>query len=101
MISKIEALVRNFLRADADALYLVPGEKIFLMRGSSRAVVGRENLSEESFRGVAGELVPGGPVETLAQMRHKGIYRVDDTLEPVEIQFGRSGTSAAIMITRA
>ena len=57
-----------------------PGEKIFLMRGTGRAVVGRENLSEESFRGVAGELVPGGPVETLAQMRHRIVYRIDETL---------------------
>jgi len=101
LISKIEALVRNFLRTSADALYLVPGEKIFLMRGAQRTVVGRENLSDESFRGVAGELVPGGPIETLAQMGHKVSYRVDDTLPPVQIQFGRSGASAAMMIRRA
>ena len=101
MASKIEALVRNFLKTDGEALYLVPGEKIFLLKGTSKVIVGREPLSEESFRAVAGELVPGAPVESLAAMRHRIPFRLDEATETVEIQFGRSGESTAIMIGRA
>ena len=42
MPSKVAALVRNFLGAESDALCLVPGEKLFLMKGVSKVVVGRE-----------------------------------------------------------
>ncbi|MEO6323702.1 MAG: type IV pilus twitching motility protein PilT [Thermoanaerobaculia bacterium] len=101
MASKIEALVRNFLKTDGDALYLVPGEKIFLMKGASKVIVGREPLGEESFRAVAGELVPGAPVESLSAMRHRVPFRLDEATEPVDIQFGRSGEATAIMISRA
>jgi len=99
--SKVEALVRNFLRTDADALYLVPGERMYLMRGNARTVVGREGLSEDSFRAVAGELVPGGPVETLTQLRHRMTFRTDETQPLVDIQFDRLGNQPAIVITRA
>lgn len=100
MPSKTEALVRNFLKTDGDALYLVPGEKIFLVKGTNKIVVGRENLSDESFRAVSAELVPGAPAESLAAMKHRTPFRVDESSEPVEIQFGRSGSSVAIMICR-
>ena len=55
MSSKVAALVKNFFNTDADALCLVPGEKLYLMRGITKTVVGREVLSEESFRAVAAE----------------------------------------------
>ena len=101
MPSKVEALVRNFLRTDADALFLVPGERMFLMKGAQRAVVGREPLSLESFLAVSEELAPGELPEALAQRRQRVPIRLDLISEPVEVRFGSSGASAAVMIVRA
>lgn len=101
MPSKVEALVRNFLRTDGDALYLVPGERIFMIKGTAKAVVGREGLSEESFRAVGAELAPGERIETLVESRRVIPFQVDAASPSVEILFGRSAASLAIMIRRA
>lgn len=101
MARNVEALVRNFLKTSGDALYLVPGERIFLIRGTQKVVVGREEVSDDSFRAVAAELAPGTPVESLADQRLRVPYRLDETSDPVEIVFGRSGGAFALMITRA
>ena len=100
MAGKVAALVRNFLQTDGDALYLVPGEKIFIMRGTSRTVVGREVVSEGSFHAVVEELVPGVPAETLARKRNRIPYVAGAGLPPVEIQFAALGESPAMMILR-
>lgn len=100
MASKVAALVRNFLQTDGDALYLVPGEKIFISRGTARAVAGREVVSDESFRAVVDELIPGVPAETLAQKRNRLPYVAGPGLSPVEIHFATIGGSPAMMIVR-
>ena len=100
MASKVAALVRNFLQTDGDALYLVPGEKIFISRGTAKAVAGREVVSEESFRAVVDELIPGVPAETLAQKRNRVPYVAGPGLSPVEIHFATVGGSPAMMIVR-
>ncbi len=101
MPSKVEALVRNYLRTDADALFLVPGERMFLMKGVQRAVVGREPLSLDSFLAVSDELAPGEAPEALAQRHFRVPLRLDAASQPVEVRFGTSGSSASIMIARA
>ena len=100
MASKVEALVRNFLKTDGDALYLVPGERIFLLKGTNKVVVGRENLTEESCRTVGAELAPGEPFEAMVEARRKIPFKADPSLDTVEVLFGRSGSSNAIMIRR-
>ncbi|MBL8114073.1 MAG: hypothetical protein JNK60_14430, partial [Acidobacteria bacterium] len=101
MASKIEALVRNFLRTDGDALYLVPGEKIFMLKGTSRQVVGREPLSEDSFRAVAGELAPGKALEALVEQKFRTQLKCDAQTPAVDILFGKSGQGPALMIRKA
>ena len=100
MAGKVAALVRNFLQTDGDALYLVPGEKIFITRGTTRTVVGREVVSEGSFHAVVDELVPGVPAETLARKRNRLPYVAGAGLTPVEIHFAVVGESPAMMILR-
>jgi twitching motility protein PilT len=98
--SKVAALVRNFLQTDGDALYLVAGEKIFITRGTARTVAGREVVSDDLFRAVVDELVPGIPAETLAQKRSRLPYVADSGLPPVEIHFAVLGGAPAMMIVR-
>src|SRR5438552_4122162 len=100
MPSKIEALVRNFQKTDGEALCLVPGEKIFIIRAGAKVIVGREDLSRESFQAVAEELVPGADEEALADMKHRVPYQVDAASSQVEIVFGRSGATPALMVRR-
>jgi hypothetical protein len=45
MQSKLAALVKSFMATDAEALCLVPGQKLFVMRSGGKAIVGREILS--------------------------------------------------------
>jgi twitching motility protein PilT len=101
MASKVGALVRNFLQTDGDALYLVPGEKIFIARGTARTVAGREAVSEESFRAVVDELVPGVSAETLCEKRNRLPYVAGAGLPPVEIHFATIGGVSAMMIVRS
>ena len=100
MASKVAGLVRNFLQTDGDALYLVAGEKIFVTRGTTRAVAGREIVSDELFRAVVDELVPGVPAATLAQKRSRLPYVAGAGLPPVEIHFAIVGGAPALMIVR-
>jgi len=100
MASKVAALVRNFLQTDGDALYLVAGEKIFVMKGTARTVAGREVVSEASFRAVVDELVPGVPAETLAEKRNRLPYVAGPGLPAVEIHFAILGGAPAMMILR-
>jgi Tfp pilus assembly pilus retraction ATPase PilT len=100
MASKVAALVRNFLQTDADALYLVAGEKIFITRGTARAVAGREVVSAELFQAVVDELVPGVPPETLVQKRSSLPYVAGPGLAPVEIRFALVNGASAMMFVR-
>lgn len=100
MGAKLDALVRSFLRSDGDALYLVPGERIFMMKGTARAVVGREPLSEDSFVAVASELVPGQGGADLAEKRHRMEYQVDPTSGFVDLQFGYIKGRPSLLISR-
>lgn len=100
MGSKVDVLIRSFLRADADALHVVPGERIFLMKGSARAVVGREPVSAESFEAVAGELVPGESGSALAERRHRVSLQVDPTAAAVDVQFGLVSGRPSLMVSR-
>jgi twitching motility protein PilT len=99
--SKVAALVRNFLQTDADALYLVAGEKIFITRGTARAVAGREVVSAELFQAVVEELVPGVSPETLVQKRRSLPYVAGTGLPPVEIRFALVNGAPAMMVVRA
>ena len=101
MSSKLGALLRHFRETDADALYLVPGEKIFVTRGTQKLVVGREPLSDESFRALAAEVVPDKGTETLARRRYRVPLSPEDGDENVEVQFGVVNGTPALMLTRA
>lgn len=100
MASKVSALVRNFLQTDADALYLVAGERIFITRGTAKAVAGREVVSRELFQAVVEELVPGVLPETLVERRSRLPYVAGAGLPPVEIRFALVDGSPAMMIVR-
>lgn len=100
MTARVAALVRNFLQTDGDALYLVAGEKIFITRGTTRTVAGREIVSEDAFRAVVEELVPGVSAEVLAQNRSCLPYSAEEGLAPVEIHFSTVGGTPALMIVR-
>ena len=97
MASKVEALVRSFLKTDGDALCLVLGERMYLKRGALNSVVGREPLSQESFRAIADELAPGDLLESLVETNFKVPFRLDDHSESVQIDF--SGTPDAPVMT--
>jgi twitching motility protein PilT len=98
--SKVAALVKNFLQTDAEALYLVAGEKIFITRGTAKVVAGREIVSAELFQAVVDELVPGVPPEKLAERRSTLPYVAGAGLPPVEIRFANLGGAPALMIVR-
>lgn len=100
MTARVAALVRNFLQTDGDALYLVAGEKIFITRGTTRTVAGREIVSEDAFRAVVEELVPGVSAEVLAQNRSCLPYAAEEGLAPVEIHFSTVGGTPALMVVR-
>ena len=100
MASRVDLLVANLLQTTGDALYIVPGEKLFMTRGEVRAVVGREPVGVESFQAVAAELVPGVAAEELARTRHRLPWDTGPGGEPVEIRFGLVGGTAAVMICR-
>src|SRR5512140_1678559 len=98
--SKVEALVRSFLQTDGDALYLVPRERLFLMHGQRRTVVGREPLSEESFFAVVAELRPGAKPAALAEERARIPVLIHPDSEPVEVCFGTVQGQVAMMVVR-
>jgi twitching motility protein PilT len=98
--SKVEALVRSFLQTDGDALYLVPRERLYLMHGQTRTVVGREPLSEETFFAVIAELRPGANPATLAEERARIPVRIHPDSEPVEVRFGMVQGRVAMMVVR-
>ncbi len=100
MKSRVGALVRSFLRSDGDALYLVPGEKMYLTKGTAKTVVGREPLSLEAFASVAAELAPERDAAELAAARHRVSFRSDPDLEEVDIRFGLLQGLATLMICR-
>ena len=88
MASRVDLLVANLLQTTGDALYIVPGEKLFMTRGDVRAVVGREPVGVESFRAVVAELVPGSTPEELAVARHRMPWPTGPGKDPVEIRPG-------------
>src|SRR5262245_46479885 len=100
MASKVEALVRSFLKTDGDALCLVLGERMYLKRGASNSVVGREPLSQESFRAIADELAPGDLLESLVETSYKVPFRLDDQSETVQIDFSGTPDVPAMTIVR-
>ena len=101
MASRVDLLVANLLQTSGDALYIVPGERLFMTRGDVRAVVGREPVGEESFRAVVEELVPGSVAEELSRARHRLAWEIGPDVEAVEIRFGHVGGRPAVMICRA
>ncbi len=100
MASRVDLLVANLLQTTGDALYIVPGEKLFMTRGDVRAVVGREPVGVESFRAVVAELVPGSTPEELAAGRHRMPWPTGPGKDPVEIRFGQVGAMPAVMLCR-
>ncbi|MFI5181087.1 MAG: type IV pilus twitching motility protein PilT [Thermoanaerobaculia bacterium] len=100
MVSRVEALVRNFLRTDGETLVLVPGEKIFILRSGAKVTVGREKLSEESFRAVAHEMAPGKSVSSLFETEYRTLYSSDPSAEPVDVAFGRYEGRESLSILR-
>src|SRR5882672_1842196 len=101
MASKVEALVRSFLKTDGDALCLVLGERMSLKRGAASSVVGREALSWESFRAIADEIAPGDLLESLAETAYKAPFRLDEASEPVQIEFSGAADAPVMTIVRA
>jgi len=101
MASKVEALVRSFLKTDGEALCLVLGERMYLKRGGSSTVVGREPLSQESFRAIADELSPGDMLESLVETAYKAPFRLDEAAEPVQIDFSGTPDAPVMTIVRA
>jgi twitching motility protein PilT len=100
MASRVDLLVANLLQTTGDALYIVPGEKLFMTRGDVRAVVGREPVGVESFRAVVAELVPGSSPEELAASRHRMPWPTGPGKDQVEIRFGQVGAMPAVMLCR-
>ncbi|MHB8798872.1 MAG: type IV pilus twitching motility protein PilT [Thermoanaerobaculia bacterium] len=100
MASRVDLLVANLLQTTGDALYIVPGEKLFMTRGDVRAVVGREPVGVESFRAVVAELVPGSTPEELAASRHRMPWPTGPGKDAVEIRFGQMGAMPAVMLCR-
>ncbi len=100
MASRVDLLVANLLQTTGDALYIVPGEKLFMTRGDVRAVVGREPVGVESFRAVVAELVPGRAPEELAVSRHRMPWPTGPGKDHVEIRFGQVGATPAVMLCR-
>ncbi len=100
MASRVDLLVANLLQTTGDALYIVPGEKLFMTRGDVRAVVGREPVGVESFRAVVAELVPGSTPEELAASRHRMPWPTGPGKDLVEIRFGQVGPMPAVMLCR-
>src|SRR5207247_5445380 len=90
-----------FLKTDGDALCLVLGERLALKRGAAKTPVGREPLSEETFRAIADELAPGELLESLVETRFRLAFQLDDLTETVEVEFGDSGAQPAISIVRS
>ena len=100
MASRIDFLLANFLQTEGEALYIVPGERMFMTRGAVRAVVGREPVGADSFRAVVAEVAPGQAPETLARARHRVPSERGPGTEPIEVRFGFVGASPALAICR-
>ena len=45
MAARIDLLVASLLQTEGEALYIIPGERLFMTRGTSRVFVGREPVS--------------------------------------------------------
>ena len=100
MASRIDLLVANLLQTEGEALYIIPGERLFMTRGTSRVFVGREPVSVESFRAVVAEVAPGKAADELARTRVRIPMNLGPGRESVEIRFGLLGGQAGIMICR-
>ncbi len=100
MTSRVGALVRSFLQTDGDALYLIAGEKIFITRGTTKTVAGREVVSDEAFRIVVEEIAPGVSPEVLSRNRNRLPFLAGEDLAPVAIQFSMVAGRPAMMILR-
>ena len=100
MASRIDLLVANLLQTEGEALYIIPGERLFMTRGTSRAFVGREPVSVESFRAVVAEVAPGKEPEELARTRFRIPMNLGPGRESVEVRFGLLGGQAGLMICR-
>jgi twitching motility protein PilT len=100
MPSRIDILLANLLQTEGEALYIVPGERMFMTRGAVRAVVGREPVGVDSFRAVAAEVAPGQAPEALARARHRVRAEIGPGTEPIEVRFGFVGVSPALAICR-
>jgi twitching motility protein PilT len=98
--SKVEALVWSFLHTDGDSLYLLPHERLYLMKGQERVPIGREPLTEETFFAVIAELRPGADPTALAKERTRIPVQIRPDLEPVEIRFGMTRGRPAMMVAR-
>jgi twitching motility protein PilT len=59
-MSKLTPLLEAMQRAGAEEMHLLPGEKIYVLRGGERLDVGREPVSPASLEGLAAELAPPG-----------------------------------------
>lgn len=101
MTSRVGALVRSFLQTDGDALYLIAGEKIFITRGTTKTVAGREVVSDEAFRIVVEEIAPRESRPRLvSRNRNRLPFLAGEDLAPVAIQFSMVAGRPAMMILR-
>ena len=100
MATRIDLLVASLLQTEGEALYIIPGERLFMTRGTSRVFVGREPVSVESFRTVVAEVAPGKAADELARTRVRIPMKLGPGRESVEIRFGLLGGQPGIMICR-
>jgi twitching motility protein PilT len=98
--ARIDLLVASLLQTEGEALYIIPGERLFMTRGTSRVFVGREPVSVESFRTVVAEVAPGKEADELARTRVRVPMQLGPGMETVEIRFGLLGGQAGLMICR-
>jgi hypothetical protein len=98
MAIKIEALISGFLQTGGQALYLVPGEPIYMIRDGQRVQVGRDALGLGVFKAAAARIAPGDATE-LARCRHKTVFEPPH-LAPTEVCFHLRGARPALMFRR-
>ncbi len=97
--TKVEPVLRRFLQMDAQALVLTPGERMYVMRGGEKLVVGKDPIKVELFQSVAAELGAGKSVDELIKTRAKIPVEVAG-LDPTEAMFVTQAGAPTLMFRR-
>jgi len=98
-MSRLAPLLDALRKSDAESMYLVPAEKIFVLRGGQKQYVGREALAPATTLALAGEMVPEDALPGPGAEPKR--LRVSQEGDAFDVWIRRTGSGLEIRLNKA